>query len=272
MTRKSLFLIGLVTLLPLLLWVSPVVAVQTTFYFHNYQELSLSIAQLQIGSSQIPQIYTSPGSGSARAFGYATPDPPASGGISTTLSSQIYVSGSQSGYTAVVGWVTNPFPVKVNLDGDVVMHVWMSSNDGLWPWQGSLYFMGMADYTPGNPDVQILWTYASNGQSGNVLSTSPLEYTASLHISQHDFQAGNMLMFFAGAGSNKKGWQFDVYFGSQAWNSRAEIPADSSLTVSEFRQPAAVFPIAFVILCGGIVTLRFSSRRVGRRHSRRAGF
>lgn len=43
-----------------------------------------------------------------------------------------------------------------------------------------------------------------------------------------------MLMFFAGAGSNKQGFSFTVYFDSPTWQSRADIPADPNLTMPEF--------------------------------------
>jgi len=146
-----------------------------------------------------------------------------------------------------VAWVSNPFPVNVTLDGNVVMHVWMASNDTLYPWQGSEFFMGVADYYAPTGSLQVLDYYVSNATVGyNGFTSSPNEYVIStLHITQHQFQAGSMLLFFAGAGSNKQGYSFTVYFDSPKWDSRADIPADPSLTVAEF---PGVAPLAILVL------------------------
>jgi len=229
--------------------VQQVSAYETTFYFHNYRELSISLGQLEFGGFQVSSIETDPSSTSARAYADVTPDQPNGGGSSPTLSSLIYVSGQHSGYAAVVAWFTTPFTIGVSLDGDVVMHVWMSSNDGVWPWEGSEYFMGIGDYSPGTTvPLTILWTYTSNAAAGNVFTNSPTEYTASLHISQHEFQPGSMLTFFAGAASKKQGYQFTVHFDSPSWSSRAEIPADPSLTVPEFDNLVIIVVVAITLI------------------------
>ena len=177
-----LALVGLLTLAS----VQQVSAYETTFYFHNYRELSISLGQLEFGGSQVSSIEASPSSASARAYADVTPDTPSGGGTSPTLSSLISVTGQQSAYAAVVAWFTRPFTATVNLDGDIVMHVWMSSNDGVFPWEGSEYFMGIADYSPGtSAPLTILWTYTSNPVAGNVFTNSPAEYTAMLRLSQH---------------------------------------------------------------------------------------
>jgi hypothetical protein len=54
-------------------------------------------------------------------------------------------------------------------------------------------------------------------------------------------------MFFAGAGSNRQGYSFTVYFDSPTWNSRAEIPADRSLTLPEFGSAIPLTIIALLI-------------------------
>jgi hypothetical protein len=154
------------------------------------------------------------------------------------MSSTIAVSSQPEVYAAFVAWVTNPFPANVTLNGNVVMHVWMSSSDILLPWQGSEYFMGIADYSPNSStQFQLLDDFVSNATIGyNGLSNTPNEYIIStLRINQHQFQAGSMLMFFAGAGSNKQGYSFTVYFDGATWQSRAEIPADPTLAMPEFR-------------------------------------
>ena len=163
--------------------------------------------------------------------------------MAVTMSSTISVSSQPQGYAAFVAWVTPPFPAAVTLDGSVVMHVWMSSNDVLYPWQGSEFFMGVADYSPSNStQFQLLDDYLSNASIGyNGFTNSPNEYVINtMRINQHQFQAGSMLMFFAGAGSNKQGFSFTVYFDSPAWQSRADIPADPNLTMPEF---ANIIPI-----------------------------
>jgi hypothetical protein len=57
-----------------------------------------------------------------------------------------------------------------------------------------------------------------------------------------------MVMFFAGAGSNKQGYSFTVYFDSPTWNSRAEVPADPSLTLPEFGSAVPLGIIALLML------------------------
>jgi hypothetical protein len=161
---------------------------------------------------------------------------PTTGGIILVMHAEISVSGPQSVYAAFVGWVTSPFPANVTLDGSVVMHVWMSSNDNLGLLQGSEYFMGVADYFPsGSTQFQVLDDYLSNLVSGNTFTNTPTEYMATLRITQHQFQAGSMMVFFAGTGSNKQGYTFNVYFDNPTWQSRADVPTDPTLTVPEFQ-------------------------------------
>jgi hypothetical protein len=182
------------------------------------------------------------------------------------MSSTISVSTQPEIYVAFVAWVTSPFPANVTLDGTVVMHVWMSSSDVLLPWQGSEYFMGVADYSPArSAPFQLLDDYLSNATIGyNAFTNSPTEYVVStLRINQHEFQAGSMLMFFAGAGSNKQGYSFKVHFDSPARQSRADIPADPTLAVAEFHDLSWIFiPLLLIPLVGTVAGRR---KNIGRR-------
>jgi hypothetical protein len=239
-----------VALLALLLCVSTgsVSAQETTIYFHDNSELSFSYPPFQFAGFQISGIQAGPSSSSARAFQSATPDAPLGSGMAVSMSATISVSSQPQVYAAFVAWLSDPFPVNVTLDGNVVMHVWMSSSDSLLLWQGSEFFMGVADYSPtGSTQFQVLDYYSSNPAIGdNVFSSSPKEYvTSTLHISQHHFQSGSKLLFFAGAGSNKQGYTFTVYFDSPVWESRADIPADPSLTLTEI---PTLTPILFATL------------------------
>jgi hypothetical protein len=236
------------TLLLIIAGMVPVFAQQTTFYFHDDSELTFSYPAFQVGSVQVSGIQVNPSSSSAQVFAAATPTAPATGGTVRVMYADISVSGSQSAYAAFVGWVTNPFPVNVTLDGNVAMHVWMSSNDTLDFFQGSEYFMGVADYSPsGSTQFQVLDDYLSNPVSGNIFSSTPTEYIANLTITQHQFQAGSMVVFFAGAGSNKQGYTFNVYFDSPTWQSRAGIPADPTLTVPEFQNSILILLPAMLL-------------------------
>jgi len=228
-----------ITLILLLVVVSatPVFAQQSTFYFHDNSELTFSYPPFQLGGFQVSGIQANPSSPSARVFETSTPNAPTGSGMTVTMSSTISVSGQPQGYAAFVAWVTPPFSAAVTLDGSVVIYVWMSSNDVLLPWQGSEFFMGVADYSPSSSTpFQLLDDYVSNASIGyNGFTSSPNEYIINtMKINHYEFQAGSMLMFFAGAGSNKQGFSFTIYFDSPTWPSRADIPADPSLTVSEF--------------------------------------
>ncbi len=206
--------------------------------------------------------HASPSSSSARVFEVATPSAPTGGGMAVTMSATISVSSQPQVYAAFVAWVSNPFPAAVTLDGNVVMHVWMSSTDGLAPWQGSEFFMGIPDYSPANStQFQLLDDYQSNATIGyNGFTSSPNEYVINtMRINQHQFQAGSMLMFIAGAGSNKQGYTFNVYFDSPTWQSRADVPADPSLSVPEF-------PNLFPIILSALLLLPIV--RVNRRRTR----
>jgi hypothetical protein len=256
----SMMLIGLAA--------RPVLAEETAFYFHNIGELDVSLPQFQIGNLQVPEVEANPSSSSARIFS-ASPDTPTSNGTAVAMSAQIAISGQQSGYAAVVAWVTNPFPANVTIDGQVVMHVWMSSNDVLLPWQGSELFMGVGDYSPASSTAfQLLDYYLGNAAVGyNGFSNSPNEYViSSLAIDQHQFQAGSMLMFFAGAGSNKQGYTFTVYFDSPTWNSRGEVPADPNLTVPEFPNATLIILTTVILTLGGVkhATTRTNHKRAFR--------
>jgi hypothetical protein len=242
----SMILIGLAA--------RPVLSEETSFYFHDQGELDVSLPTFEIGSLQISGIDANSSSASARIFSTASPETPTSNGTAVSMSAQISISGQQSGYAAVVAWVTNPFPANVTIDGQVIMYVWMSSSDVLLPWQGSELFIGIADYSPASSTpFQLLDYYLSNATVGyNGFSNSPNEYVIStLRIEQHQFQAGSMLMFLAGAGSNKQGYSFTVYFDSPTWNSRADVPADPALTVPEFPNATPIILTTVILTLSG---------------------
>ena len=214
---------------------APVLAQSTPFYFHDNSELTFTYPSFQVGSYQVSAIEANQSSSSARIFSVVDSTAPTASGVAVTVSAKISVSGQQSGYAAFVAWVTNPFSASITLDGNVTMHVWMSSNASLGLLQGSEYFMGIADYSPsGSGQFQLLDDYLSTAGFGNVIGKSPSDYVETLSIDQHQFAQGDMLMFFVGAGSNQQGYTFTVYFDSPSWPSRANIPADPGLTVPEF--------------------------------------
>ncbi len=263
-SKRSHEFVGCAALIGLLIfaYTSPVFAQTTSLYFHDNSELSFSYPSFQFGGFQVSGIQASPSSSSARVFEVATPSAPTGGGMAVTMSATISVSSQPQVYAAFVAWVSNPFPAAVTLDGNVVMHVWMSSTDGLAPWQGSEFFMGIADYSPANStQFQLLDDYQSNATIGyNGFTSSPNEYVINtMRINQHQFQAGSMLMFIAGAGSNKQGYTFNVYFDSPTWQSRADVPADPSLSVPEF-------PNLFPIILSALLLLPIV--RVNRRRTR----
>ncbi len=230
---------------------TPVFADQTSLYFHDNSEISFTYPSFQFGGFQVSGIQASPSSSSGRVFEVATPSAPSSGGVAVTMTATISVSSQPQVYAAFVAWVSNPFSATVTLDGSVVMHVWMSSNDSLYPWQGSEFFMGIADYSPTNStQFQLLDGYQSTASIGyNGFTSSPNEYVVNtMRINQHQFQAGSMLMFIAGAGSNKQGYSFNVYFDSPTWQSRADVPADPSLTVSEFSNLLPILLLTLLLL------------------------
>ncbi len=242
-----MFAVALSAVLPQLVY-----GYQTTFFFHNNQELSLSLSQIQIGSMQI-SIQSYPSSSSARTYEEASISTPSGTGTTVTLTAQIYVpanAGQPSGYAAVVAWFMKPFQSRLRLDGDVNVHVWMSSNDDVGFLGGSLLFLGVADYSPSNSKAEVLSSYVSDPTIGNSINPSPKEYSAPnsrVHITQHDFQIGNRLVFFAGAGSTKQGWKFNVYFDGLSWNSRAEVPVDATLSVPEFTYSSVLLALSAVI-------------------------
>jgi len=232
---KPLKALSLTPLLPLLIMIAlagtgPAYAQSTTLYFHDNSELTFSYPPFRFQGLQISGIQANSSSSSARVFTAATTVAPSGDGLPLSMSAMISVSSQPRVYAAFAAWVTNPFAANVTLDGNVTMHVWMSSNDVLLPWEGCEFFMGIADYSPGSSmPFQLLDHYLSNASIGyNALTTSPNEYVIStLRINQHQFHAGSMLMFFVGAGSNKRGYSFTVYFDSPMWQSRADIPASS---------------------------------------------
>ena len=242
MLMRSSPKVGLLATLTLVVLVfltfTPMVSVfaqSTTFYFHDNSELSFSYPQFQVGNSQVSSIQAGPTSLSARIFSAANSNPPNASGTTATMSAQIAISGQQSGYAGFVAWVTNPFPAALTLNGNVTMHVWMSSNTSLGLMQGSEFFMGIADYSPsGSGQFQLINDYQSNASFGNALNRIATEYVETLTINQHQFAQGDMIMFFAGVGTNAQGYTFTIYFDSPLWESRADVPADPALTVPEF--------------------------------------
>jgi hypothetical protein len=225
-----------------------VFAYPTSFYFHDKSELTFSYPQFQVGNFQVSVIQANSSSSSARIFSAADSVAPTTGGITVPVSAQISILGEQSGYAAFVAWVTDPFPATLTLDGNVTMHVWMSSTASMGLLQGSELFMGVADYSPtGSGHFQLLDDYVSIPSFGNVLAKSPTEYVETMRISQYQFGQGDMIMFFAGVGSNQQGYAFTVYFDSPTWPSHADIPADPNLTVPEFPNAILISTIALML-------------------------
>ena len=197
----------------------------TSFYFHDNSELSFSYPSFQVGNFQVSAIQANSSSLSARIFSAANSTAPTMGGVAVPMSAQISISGQQSGYAAFVAWVTSPFPAILTLDGNVTLHVWMGSNASLGLLQGSELFMGVADYSPtGSNQFQLLDDYLSNPSFGNVLARFPTEYVETLSISQHQFAHGDMIMFFAGVGSNQQGYTFTAYFDNPTHPSPQTYP------------------------------------------------
>ena len=139
------------------------------------------------------------------------------------------------------------------------MHIWMSSNAPLNLLQGSEFFMEVADYSPtSSSPFQLPDDFMSNATFGNALSNSPTEYVDTMRIDQYQFVQGDMIMFFAGAGSDTQGYTFTIYFDSPTWDSRAEIPADPTLTVPEFPN---LMPVILATLLFPLIVVNSAIRR-----------
>jgi hypothetical protein len=223
-------------------------AYQTTFYFHNHSQPSISVSPFKLGSFQIPAINASPDSPSARAFAEPTPTPPTGPGTSLDLTGLILIQGAASAYAGLAGWIMKPFSTEVSVTGDVIMHVWMSSQDSLLPWEVSVWFVGVADYRPGSP-AQVLAINVTKPTLGSALSVSAAEYEGKMHINPHTFQPGSTILLFSGAASTRQGWKFTIDFDSPSHNSRAELPVDATLTIPEFRN------ITPILLAAGLIAL-----------------
>jgi hypothetical protein len=159
-------------------------------------------------------------------------------GVAVTIASQIPSSRIlglgfnlptlQNFYVGYVAWF---LPVQHNsiVNGIVTVNVWLSSNAN--PGMGSGYFFALADINPSN--LQDNFTPLSSNfqvQPGNVLPSSPTMISTSMfnepfQISNHQFQTGRELAFFAGAGSGNPSWQFNAYFDGQDTPSYATVPS-----------------------------------------------
>ncbi len=143
-------------------------------------------------------------------------------------------------YFGYVAWLL-PIQTLNQISGDVEITAWMSSDDGSGFGGGTGYFFALADLNPQNPGdatFQNLW-YDGTANSGNVIGSSPRplstkDFGRPFKIMNHQFAAGRSLAFFAGAGSNKQGWRFNVYFDSADKASGAVVPITlfSSLTIT----------------------------------------
>ncbi len=152
------------------------------------------------------------------------------------------------GRTVYIGYVAWLLPIQsdVQVDGEVRISVWMSSNDNPGFLGGTGYFFAIADVNPQNPGDSSFRNlkYDGSESSGNILGATPklvstTDFGRSFMIVNHHFAAGRSLAFFAGAGSAKQGWQFQVYFDSTATPAGATVPSTlfSNATV---QQPTTV--------------------------------
>ncbi len=164
--------------------------------------------------------------------------------ITVTLSSNIQLAslarlgiqiGSQNGYFAYVAWLFST-PPNLQVNGDITINVWMSSNED--PGLASAYFFAIADVDP----TKLLNAFSNLGYNyrasfGKILDATPSlrstdDFGKPLHITNHLFSPGRMLLFIAGAGSTKPGWHFNIYFDGSNNPSSAMVPSTLLATQS----------------------------------------
>jgi len=154
-----------------------------------------------------------------------------------------------------------PAPADVQVDGEIQIDVWMSSSDN--PGFGGGYFFAIADVNPQNLHDICVLNYKVNGGIGFNLGSSATLYSTSIfggsfRISNHEFGAGRSLAFLAGAGAQKSGWRFTVYFDSQTMPSGAYVPSillsqtsiSSTSQIPEFpTSPSSSIIVVLMIVC-----------------------
>jgi hypothetical protein len=144
--------------------------------------------------------------------------------------SQCPVQVSSEMQAASFGFVlwTLPAPANTQVDGEIQIDVWMSSSDS--PGFGAGYFFAIADVNPQNPHDICVLNYKINGGLGFNLGNSATLYSTSIfggsfRISNHVFATGRTVAFLAGAGAQKSGWRFTVYFDGSSTPSGAYVPS-----------------------------------------------
>ena len=215
-------------------------------------------------------------SGSEYYYEGVDANPPAGSGVAQSLTASISASSlaslgtaecplqvSSEMQAASFGFVLWMLPVSTNvqIDGEVQIDVWMSGSDS--PGLGGGYFFAIADMNPQNPHDICVLNYKVNGGFGFNLGSSPALYSTaifggSFRITKHAFGAGRTLVFLAGAGAQRSGWQFTIYFDSTTMPSGAYVPSailsqtstSATTEVPEFQTNLIPLGIAiFTIVC-----------------------
>ncbi len=151
-----------------------------------------------------------------------------------------------------VGWVSQPFSEPEVLNGVITVTAWLSSNDSSPPFSGigaGVTIIDSHDKLVGQP----VYSY-SYGQ-GSVLTSQPSSYQFNLNINR-SVQQDQRFVFAVGLGATAQGWKMTVYFDSLQYPSRAAMPGNVQVAVSELDAPL----VAALSLVAGEVLI-VSSRR-----------
>ncbi len=152
-----------------------------------------------------------------------------------------------------VSWVSQPVSKPQVLDGSITVTAWFSSNDSPPPFSGIGAGITIID-SQGNLVGQPVYAY-SYGQ-GSVLTNQPSSYQFNLNINR-SVQHGQRFVFAVGLGATAQGWKMTVYFDSLQYPSRASMPGNIQVAVSELDAPL----IAALSLVAGEVLIVTSRRK-----------
>jgi hypothetical protein len=145
-----------------------------------------------------------------------------------------------------VSWVSQPLSQFQELQGIVTITAWLSSDDSPPPLSG--IGAGIAIIDSQNHLVgQSVYSYSFS--AGSVLTTQVKSYEFKVNINR-GIQQGQRFVFAVGLGATRQGWKMNVYSDSLQYPSRAEMPENILVAVSEPTTPlmAALSLLASVVL------------------------
>jgi hypothetical protein len=162
-----------------------------------------------------------------------------------------------------VAWTSQPITEPATIRGPIDFTVWLSSDDSPPTFSGigaGVAVLDQQDHVVGG------YVYSYSFAQGKILTTTQTAYEFTVNFDRQ-ITPSQKLVFAVGVGSTSVAWRMKVYFDSEQYASRAQLPSNITV-IPEFTQTHVLLIAVIVFLLS--LTKRWPviyARRNGRQRS-----